>query len=154
MMTAPLHELARDVVGRLIDVCRDTERLYALASSGVSEPILRAELTQYSSQRREFIDELHEAMHQFGDDLAEPVATNAPMESVELRQAIADHDRSVLLAECERGELSAVEAYRQAIAAGLPYAIGGVVHTQFLAITRVQHRLQSLAEAQRSGGPE
>jgi uncharacterized protein (TIGR02284 family) len=148
MMTAPHHELARDHVARLIDVCHDGERLYDLASKGVSEPMLRAELAQYSAQRREFIEELHEAVQQVGEDLVE-VPLPVPPESDALRRAMVDHDRSVLLAECERGEAAAVEAYRLAISAGLPYAVGGVVHTQFLAITRVQHRLHSLADAAR-----
>lgn len=145
MMTAPQHHIARDVVARLIQVCRDSGLAYELASKSVAEPMLRAELIQYRVQRTEFIAELHEALRHLGEDFADDATSTEGTD--ELRRAIATHDRYALLAECEREEAIALDAYREAIAAGLPYAVGGVVHTQFLAITRVRQRLQSLEEA-------
>lgn len=146
--------LAREIVSGLIEACRDCEHVFELASHAVNDPMLRAELVQYCGQRREFVVELHDAIRMIGDDATDPAAAiandNARWER--LRQAAAT-DRAELLIECERHDLAALDAYRQAIAAQLPYALASLIHSQYLAIARVESRLQSLADAARGSSP-
>lgn len=141
--------LARELVAGLIEACRDGEHVFELASRQVHKPVLRAELMQYSVQRREFVVELEEAVHMIGED-----SHDHPAQAGHRWNAL-EHasDPLTILDQCERQELSTLDAYRQALSAGLPFALASLIHSQFLAITRVQARLQSLADLARGGSP-
>lgn len=147
--------LAREIVSGLIDACRDGEHVFALASRAVTNPMLRAELAQYSVQRGEFVVELHEVIRSIGDDADDrgPAAYTDDARWVRLERAAETLDRVAILEELDRHEVMALDAYRNALQAHLPYTLASLLNTQFLAITRVQNRLQSLAENARGNSP-
>jgi uncharacterized protein (TIGR02284 family) len=147
--------LAREIVSGLIDACRDGEYVFNFVGRSVTDPKLRAELVQYGVQRQEFIAELHQAIRSIGDDAGDrgPASRGDDRRWKILTRAAVGGDRSTMLDECDRHELAALAAYRDALHAALPYAIASVIYSQFTAITRVQCRLQFLADAARGNSP-
>lgn len=157
MATLPTSTQLREVVTHLIDVCRDGQHGFELAARGVTnEPILRAELLQYSGQRQEFVADLNDALRRAGQppiqqptpaDEGQRQAGCEDAEFARLRSAVERQDRAAILAECERSEAAAADAYRQtASVSGLPAVLSGTIAVQFHAITRVHDRVQSLID--------
>lgn len=135
-----------DWVGPLIDACRETQVAFEVAAGGTQDRLLRAELLQYSGQRREFIAELIAAARKYSNHLVDPGNISGPLarKCDAFKSAISQRNNAALLAECERSEAVALEAYRSAYALELPTAIHALIHTHLTAIKRVRDRLQRL----------
>lgn len=134
------------LVGRLIDVCRDTQFAFEIAAGGVSDRLLRAELLQYSGQRREFVADLVRTLHEHGAGTVDPGGIDEPLKrnSEALRDAVRLQDTATILGECERSESDAQHAYEDALATDLSTSLHALLHAQLTAIDRVQHRLHRL----------
>src|SRR5215813_10788054 len=64
-----------------------------------------------------------------------------------LKSAITGGDEHAILAECERGEDSAVEEYKKAMADGLSPSAQEIVSRQFAEIKAAHDRIKSLRDA-------
>lgn len=153
--STPEADHARNVVKELVHVCRDGEHAFERAARAVDNPVMRAELIQYSVQRREFVAELQEALAAVGDraDDDMPAYSSDQGRWQVLERAAEAGDRRTLLHECENFDRSALDVYRNALQARLPYALDGVVHSHFYSLTRIQSRLQCLADLAGGGSP-
>lgn len=136
-------------VNNLIETCRDGQQGFEAAAKAVDDPVLKAELLQYSSQRAEFADELSEALSQAGESPTTHGSATAAAHRgwIKLKELVTGASRYSVLAECERGEDVAVAAYRKAAAATLPQSLAGLVSTQHAAIQRVHDRVKALRDA-------
>ena len=66
-----MSEMNREVIGslnHLIETCRDGQRGFEQAAKSIGDPALRAELMQYSMQRREFATALQQAVRTVGEE--------------------------------------------------------------------------------------
>jgi uncharacterized protein (TIGR02284 family) len=66
---------------------------------------------------------------------------------INLKSAITGGDEHAILAECERGEDSAVEEYKKALDDGLSPSAQEVVARQFAEIKAAHDRIKSLRDA-------
>lgn len=134
-------------VNRLIRACRDTQFAFEASAGAIEDRLLRAELLQYSGQRREFIAELIAVARRFGTDVVDPGNIREPLarhtESVKISMD-AHHDVGALLEQCERAEIAAMATYRAVAVPELPAAARAMVITHLTAITRVRDRLNRL----------
>jgi len=142
-----------DTINKLIEICRDGQYGFELASKGIDDALLRSELMQYSQQRHEFADDLREAL---ADVTGESSTDHGSMAGalhrgwINIKQALTSRDRLAILSECERGEDAAVEAYRDAIGTALPDQLAGLVQTQMRAVQRVHDRVRALRDADKA----
>lgn len=155
----------RNAVNTLIDACHNAERAFAIAAGSGIEPILRAELIQYSRQWSEFEADVLEAIastHPAWDErpgFPGQLTDNRSTVAIEddrfegLEAAAIAGEVAAVLGACEQENHAALEAYRDALQAAVPYALASVVNSQFLAIWRVHDRLQSLADRARGTSP-
>jgi uncharacterized protein (TIGR02284 family) len=136
-------------LNHLIDVCRDGQEGFAAAAKVMQETPLHAELIQYSLQRRGFASDLEAALNAMGEtsQASGSVAGAVHRGWMNLKAAISRNDRYAVLAECERGEDSAVSAYREAIRADLGPSIGSLVRSQLEQVQRVHDRIKALRDA-------
>jgi uncharacterized protein (TIGR02284 family) len=135
-----------DALYRLEEICREGEQRYKTAADLVGDQRLKAELLRYSQQRAEFLGELTKA----AGELHRTPQGPGPLAGAHGRFNIGAGDsQSTVLAECERGEEEAIEAYQQAILAGVPWPVGDLVARQLRVITSTRDRIQSLGEAAR-----
>ena len=115
------------------------------------DPALRAELMQYSMQRREFATALQQAVRTVGEEPEESGSASGALHAgwINLKNAITGNDDYSVLSECERGEDVAVDAYRDAMSQPVPVGLDDLVETQYSAIKHVHDRIRSLREANR-----
>ena len=129
----------------LIETCRDGQNGFETAAS------LQAELTQYSLQRQRFAADLELALDTLGEAKHEGGSVAGALHRgwMNLKSAIASNDRYAVLAECERGEDSAVKAYREAAAATLAAGLETLIESQYEQVQRVHDRVKELRDAAR-----
>jgi uncharacterized protein (TIGR02284 family) len=139
----------RSTLETLLDVCRDGSKGYETAASAVKDPVLKAELMQYSMQRDEFALQLEDAIGELGDPISEHGSMTGSLHRawIGVKSALTSHDSHAVLAECERGEDSAVDAYAHAMSHEMPPLIHDIVEAQYDAIRRVHDRIKNLRDA-------
>ena len=149
MASSTISADAKSAVNNLIETCHDGQNGFESAAKGIEDPTLKAELLQYSGQRAEFAGELAAAMSQLGEDPAEGGSVSAALHRgwINIKDVVTGSDKHAILAECERGEDSAVAAYRKAAAATLPTSLANLVSTQHQAVQRVHDRVKALRDA-------
>ena len=67
---------------------------------------------------------------------------------IDLKSALTSQDEHAILAECERGEDTAVAAYAEALAEeGLPGHVAATLQTQYKAVKAAHDRVRDLRES-------
>jgi uncharacterized protein (TIGR02284 family) len=147
------HEI-ESTVHHLIEICRDGQKGFEAAAKAIDDSVLRAELMQYSVQRQEFAGELDSALDERGDvsSTNENGTVSGALHRgwMNIKAAVASNDVHVILAECERGEDSAVEAYRDAVYGILSPKLESIVESQYEQVERVHDRIKTLRDAARA----
>ena len=100
------------VINNLIETLKDGEKGFKEAADGVKDPELKSLFTQYSAQRHRFASELQTELRSVAG--AEPETGGSAAGAMhrgwmDLKSAISGKDEGAILAECERGEDSAVK---------------------------------------------
>lgn len=144
-----MNSEVKGAINHLIETCKDGQHGFEEAAKSIGDPALRAELMQYSMQRREFATSLQQALQSMGQEPEESGSIAASLHRgwMKLREAVSSNDDYSILAECERGEDSAVDAYRDALSQPVPAGVDDLVETQYAAIKHVHDRIRSLREA-------
>jgi uncharacterized protein (TIGR02284 family) len=132
-----------------MDVCRDGVKGYETAATAVKDPTLRAELMQYSVQRDQFALQLEDAISDLGEPVSEYGSFTGSLHRawIGVKGALTSHDSHAVLAECERGEDSAVDTYADAMSHEMPPSIRDIVEMQSDAIRRVHDRIRRLRDS-------
>jgi uncharacterized protein (TIGR02284 family) len=144
-MSATLTNVT-SLLNDLIETCKDGEDGFRAAAEGVGNADLQNMFKGLCAQRREFARDLQSLVR----DLDEPPEKRGSVAGaihrgwIRLRSAITSGDEAAILAECERGEESAVEQYQEALEHyELPIEVWDVIHLQFMG---VQGSLRHLRE--------
>src|SRR5262245_29378366 len=122
------------VLNNLIETLKNGQEGFKQAAEGVSNPNLKSLFRDYSQQRSRFATVLQGEARRHGETEPEndSSATGAVHRGwINLKSAITGGDEHAILAECERGEDSAVEEYKKALADGLSPSAEEVVSRQF-----------------------
>ena len=137
------------IVNHLSEVCRDAQNGFDAAAKATKDTSLRAEFVQYSLQRRTFADDLDEILGSMGETPRSGGSVAGALHRcwINMKVALANNDRYAVLAECERGEDSAVNAYREALASQLPPGVETLVESQYEQVQRVHDRVKELRDA-------
>jgi len=148
-MATLLTSEVQHTVNKLIETCRDGQNGFQTAAENINDPVLQSELTQYSEQRRQFALDLKNALIEAGETPSDGGSAAAALHRgwINLRQAISKNDRYAILAECERGEDSALDAYRDAMSATLPASIGYIVENQHAYVKQAHDRIKNLRDS-------
>jgi len=138
----------RDEVNKLVETCHDGEAGFRAAAEAISNRTIKAEMMQYSRQRLEFAGELEKAVEELGESPAGEGSMAGAVHRgwIHLIKAVGSSDHAVLAA-CERGEDSAVSAYRAALNTTLPGRVGALVSSQYQAVKRTHDRIKLLRDA-------
>jgi uncharacterized protein (TIGR02284 family) len=136
----------------LIETCRDGQNGFQEAADNVKSPELKDLFNRISLERSQFVGELQQQVHGLGGDPENTGSTAAALHRawIDIKGTLTGRDDESILNECERGEDSAVAAYRDKLNEDLPANIRSVVETQFRSIQKVHDRVKQLRDA-RSG---
>ena len=141
------------VLNNLIETLKDGQEGFKQAAESVRNPALKSLFSEYSQQRSRFATSLQAEARKLGEEKSETssIATGALHRGwINLKSAITGGDEHAILAECERGEDSAVEEYKKALDDGLSPSAQELVSRQFAEIKAAHDRIRSLRNAIKS----
>ena len=142
-----------EVLDSLIETLKDGQEGFKQAAEAVNDPTLKSLFLDYSQQRSRFAAALQSEARRHGETEPETSSSTAGAMHrgwINLKSAITGGDEHAVLAECERGEDSAVEQYKKALEHGLTPAAQELVSRQFAEIKAAHDRIRSLRDAAKS----
>ena len=142
-----------EVIDNLIETLKDGQEGFKQAAEAVNDPTLKSLFLDYSQQRSRFAAALQSEARRHGETEPETSssATGAMHRGwINLKSAITGGDEHAILAECERGEDSAVEEYKKALDNGLSPTAQELVSRQFAEIKAAHDRIRGLRDAAKS----
>jgi uncharacterized protein (TIGR02284 family) len=138
------------VLNNLIETCKDGQNGFQTAAEGVKRSDLKTLFGQYSQQRAQFAGELQNEVLRLGGDPAETGSVAATLHRgwINIKSAVTGEDENAVIAECERGEDSAVANYKDALAdENLPSDIRSIVERQSAQVKEAHDRIRNLERA-------
>ena len=137
-------------INNLIESLKDGQKGFKEAADAVQAPQLKSLFTEYSQQRARFASELQMQARSVGE--AEPETSGSAAGAmhrgwINLKSAITSKDETAILAECERGEDSAVQEFEKAMRENLPSALRDIVSRQYSEIKSAHDRIKHLRDA-------
>jgi uncharacterized protein (TIGR02284 family) len=137
-------------LNNLIETLKDGQEGFKQSAGGVDDPQLKTLFDTLSLQRSQFAGELQSEVVNMGEPDPEDSssATGAMHRAwINIKSAVTNHDRHAILAEAERGEDAAVDAYDKAMEEELPAPIREIVRRQSTEVKRAHDKIRSLRDA-------
>jgi uncharacterized protein (TIGR02284 family) len=137
-------------INNLIETLKDGQEGFKQAAEGVKDPQLKSLFNEYSLQRARFATELQSQARSLGEPEPETSSTAAGALHrawINLKSAVTRGDDHAILAECERGEDSAVEQYKKAVDDNLSAQLREMVSRQYAEIKNAHDRIRNLRDA-------
>ncbi|MGI8989646.1 MAG: ferritin-like domain-containing protein [Bryobacteraceae bacterium] len=136
----------RSTLNDLISTCKDGENGFRSAAEGVKSSDLQSLFQKLSSQRAQFASELQSEVAKLGGspDTSGSVAGAMHRGWLNVKSAVTGQDDAAVIAECERGEDAAKEAYEKALAKGLPSDLQSVVQRQSREVHQAHDQVSAL----------
>jgi len=139
-----------EIIDNLIETLKDGEEGFKQAAESVKDPQLKSLFSEYSQQRARFAVELR-SKAQRPDERDSKISGSAAGALhrgwINLKSAITQGDDHAILAECERGEDSAVEEFTKALNDGLSAPVQEIVSRQYAEIKQAHDRVKQLRDA-------
>jgi|ERR1051326_8432128 len=136
-------------VNSLIETLKDGQEGFRQAAEAVKDPQLKQLFSGYSQQRARFANELQIEARQLGETKPEQSSSAAGALHrawINLKSAATSGDDEAILAECERGEDSAVKQFEQAMHDGLSSSLGEIVSRQFREVKNAHDQIRNLRD--------
>jgi uncharacterized protein (TIGR02284 family) len=136
-------------VNSLIETLKDGQEGFRQAAEAVKDPQLKQLFSGYSQQRARFANELQIEARQLGETKLEQSSSAAGALHrawINLKSAATSGDDEAILAECERGEDSAVKEFEEAMHDGLSSSLGEIVSRQFREVKNAHDQIRNLRD--------
>jgi uncharacterized protein (TIGR02284 family) len=138
-------------INDLIETLKDGQEGFRQAAEAVEDPELKSLFHEYSLQRSRFAGELQSEALRLGESKPEDSSSAAGAMHrtwINLKSAIAKRDNHAILAECERGEDSAVKEYEEAMEdEDLTAPVREIISRQFTEVKSAHDRVKQLRDA-------
>ena len=136
-------------INNLIETLKDGEKGFKEASDAVKDPELKTLFREYSQQRSRFALQLQSQAKSLGESDPEKTSSAAGAMHrawINLKSVVTSGDDHAILAECERGEDSAVKQYEEALDDGLTSPISETVSEQYSEVMAAHDRIKALRD--------
>jgi uncharacterized protein (TIGR02284 family) len=133
----------------LIETLKDGQEGFKQAAEAVKDSNLKSLFSEYSLQRAKFAGQLQTEARQLGEsNPEESSSTTGAMHRawINLKSAVTSGDDHAILAECERGEDSAVKEYREAMENDLSSPVRTIVSQQYGEVKSAHDRIKQLRD--------
>ena len=133
----------REALHHLIEICKDGERGYRAAAEHATDPKLKAMLSELADERRSFAEQLTPHLYRLGG-IADGGSNAAALHRgwMTVRGWMPGHDHQII-AEAERGDQVALNAYEEILGGMLPPTVSELVETQRERIREASERVRS-----------
>lgn len=137
------------VLNDLIETCRDGQHGFHTAAQDVKNPSLKSLFEELSLERGRFVNELEHLVRSVGEDVEQLGSVAGAMHRawIDIKSALSTGSEHAILAECERGEDSAVAEYREALEHDLPPHVKNIVQQQYFAVQQAHDRVRDLRDS-------
>jgi uncharacterized protein (TIGR02284 family) len=138
------------IIDNLIETLKDGQEGFKQAADSVKDPQLKSIFDEYSRQRARFVSELRSQAQSLEERESKPSGSAAGALHrgwINLKSALTRGDDHAILAECERGEDSAVAEYKKALNNGLSAPVQEIVSRQYTQVKEAHDRVKSLRDA-------
>ena len=136
----------RDALQHLIDICMDGERGFRAAADAVSNPKLKALFDDLAEERGRFAAALLPHLRRLGGT-TDGDGTNAGAlhrQWINLKAHVPGHHDHAIVAEAERGEHAALDAYDEALHGMLPPTVTQLIEAQQEAMQNAVDRIRAI----------
>ena len=136
-------------VNRLIETSKDGEEGFRQAAEAVKDRELKSLFREFSQQRARFAAELQSEARHLGESKPETESSTAGALHrawINLKSAMTSGDDHAILAECERGEDSAVREYEEALKTNLPAPLREIISRQYREIQSAHNSIKQLRD--------
>jgi uncharacterized protein (TIGR02284 family) len=138
-------------INGLIETLKDGQEGFRQASEAVQDSQLKMLFSEYSLQRSRFAGELQNEAITMGEHNPENTSSTAGAMHrawINLKSALTSGDDHAVLAECERGEDSAVNEYKKAMEdEELSAPIRETISRQYTDVKNAHDRIRALRDA-------
>jgi uncharacterized protein (TIGR02284 family) len=138
-------------INDLIETLKDGQEGFRQASEAVKDSKLKSLFSEFSLQRARFAGELQNEAITLGDHTPENTSSAAGALHrawINLKSAITSADDHAILAECERGEDSAVNEFKKAMEEKeLAAPVRETISRQYADVKRAHDRIRELRDA-------
>lgn len=137
-------------LNNLIETCRDGQNGFKEAAENVASPELKTFFHQVALERSQLVGELQQEVQRLGGNPENTGSTAAALHRawMDIKGSLTGKDDHSILSECERGEDSAVDAYKDALKdENLPSNLRSTVERQFRSILEVHNRVKQLRDS-------
>lgn len=136
------------VLNSLIQTLKDGQEGFRLAAEGAKSVELKRIFHELSLQRAKLAGELQMFVRELGAEYETSSSVLGTLHRgwINVRTAVTSQDDQAILDECERGEDSAVQHYREALAEDLPANVRTVVTNQASDVQSAHDRIKTLRD--------
>lgn len=143
---------SRNILKDLVQILHDGQEGFRKASEGVKDSQLKELFNRFSLQRAKFAGELEEELRNLGESDPEKEGSTLTGKVhrvwIDLKAALTKNDAHAILAEAERGEDAAKDAYRKALEEkDLPASLRDVVSRQAAQVQRTHDEVKAMRDA-------
>lgn len=133
----------------LIETCRDGLNGFKEAAENVKSLDLKNLFNELGNERARFVQELQLEVRGLGGEAEKTGSTAGALHRVwmDIKGTLTGKDDHTILVECERGEDSAVSAYKDALKLGLPTNTLTIVQQQYDTIQRDHDRIKQMRDS-------
>jgi uncharacterized protein (TIGR02284 family) len=137
-------------INDLIETLKDGQEGFRQAAEAVQSPELKSLFNEFSMQRSRFAGELQSQAVALGESKPEDSSSAAGAMHrawIDLKSAIAKRDDHAILAECERGEDSAVKEYKEAMEEeNVAAPVREIISRQYAEVQSAHDRIKELRD--------
>lgn len=136
-------------INSLIETLKDGEEGFKQAVEAVKDSNLKSLFNEFSQQRAKFATELQSQAGRLGEPKPEESSSAAGTMHrawINLKSAVTNGDDHAILAECERGEDSAVKEYQEAMEENLVSPLREIVSRQYSEVKMAHDRIRDLRD--------
>ena len=124
---------AISTLNSLAETCADGAEGFKQAADGLQSPKVKEIFRNYSQQRERFATELRSEVERLGGSPATGGSASGAAHRgwINIKSAVTGRNDDAIIAEAERGEDVAVEAYQKALKADVPLDVQSKIQQQY-----------------------
>lgn len=141
-----------DTLNDLIETSKDGEYGFRTSAEYLKDPALKQSFTTRAEECRHAAAELQQLVVSLGGDAEDGGTAAGALHRgwVAVKGTLAGYTDKAILEETERGEDSALAAYREALDEALPHDVRAVVERQYEGVKRNHLQVRTLRDAARA----